>query len=160
MAARKSIFVLTGTRMQGSKDFLPGFGAHDGSARGRMRRRGAEILHGPAGRFAEYGCGVERPVRIAEHLAGEEDEVGVAFGDDGVGLLGISDHADSGGGNCGFGTDARGKGCLESGTNGDDRVRNLAAGGAIDEVDPMGAEMAGKGDGVINGPAAFNPIGG
>jgi len=49
---------------------------------------------------------------------------------------------------------------LESGTNGDDRVRNLAAGGAIDEVDPMGAEMAGEGDGVINGPAAFNPIGG
>ncbi len=140
--------------------FLSGLRARDSGARGRIRRCGAKILHGPACRVAEYGCGVERPVGIAEHFAGEEDEIGVAFGDDGVGLLRVCDHADGGGGNRGFGTDARGKGCLKRRTNGDDRVRNLAAGGAIDEVDAMGAEMAGEGDGVINSPAAFNPIGG
>jgi len=103
---------------------------------------------------------VKRPVRIAEHLAGEEDEVGLAIGDDGVGLLRISDHADRGSGDCGLGTNARGEGCLECRTDGDGGVGNLTAGRAVDKVDAMGAEMAGEGDGVVHGPSAFDPVGG
>lgn len=125
-----------------------------------MRRCGAKILHRPACGFAKYSRGVERPVWIAEHFAGEKDEVGAAFGDDCVGLMRVCDHADGGGGNRGFGPDARGKRRLERGADRDDGVRNLAARGAIDEVDALGAEMAGEGDGVIDSPAAFNPIGG
>ncbi len=123
-----------------------------------MRRRGAQVLHGPACGFAESGCGVQRPVWVAEHLAGEEDEIGVALGDDGVCLLGISDHAYGRGGNGALGADACGERCLESRTDGDSRVRDLSTGGAIDEVDAVGAQMAGESDGVVDGPAAFHPI--
>ena len=103
---------------------------------------------------------MERPVGIAEHFAGEEDEIGLAVGDDCVGLLRIGDHADGGGGDGGFGADARGEGNLVAGADGDFCVGNEAAGGDVDEVDAVGAEMAGESDGVVDGPAAFGPVGG
>jgi len=83
--------------------------AGDGGAGGGVVGRGAEVLFGPAGGFGEGGCGVERPVGIAEHFAGEEDHVGFALGNDGVGLDGVSDEADGGGGNDGLAADSGGK---------------------------------------------------
>lgn len=103
---------------------------------------------------------MERPIRIAQHFAGEEDEVGVTFGNDGVGLLRVGDHADGGSGDGGLGADPRGEGGLKRGAYGNLRVGNLTAGGAIDQVDAMGAEMTREGNGFIDRPAAVGPIGG
>ena len=100
------------------------------------------------------------PVGITEHLASEEDEIGPALGDDCVGLMRVGDHANCGSGNGSFGADARGKGSLETGTDGDSCVRSQAARGDVDEVDAVSAKMASESDGLIGGPAAFNPVGG
>ena len=135
-----------------------GFGACNGRASWRMRRCGAQVLQGPACGFAESCGGVQGPVRVAEHLAGKEDEIRLTVGDDGVCLLGIGDHAHGRSRNGGLGPDACGEGCLERWTDGNGCVRDLATGGAIDEVDAVRAQVAGEGDGVVNGPAAFNPI--
>ena len=92
---------------------------------------------------------MQGPVGIAEHFAGEEDEIGLALGDDGVGLMRVGDHADGSSGSGGFGADARGKGSLETGTDGDLCVRNQAAGGDVDEVDAVGTQETAEGDGVV-----------
>ena len=115
--------------------------------------RGAEVLGRPAGGLAESGSGVEGPVGVAEELAGEEDEVGLAGGDDGVSLGRISDEADGGGGDVGFAADAGGEGDLEAWADGDFGVGDLAAGGDIDQINAMVAEEMGELDGVVDGPA-------
>jgi hypothetical protein len=96
---------------------------------------------------------VKGPVGIAEELAGEKDEVGFARGDDGVGLGGIGNHADGGGGDAGFATDAGGEGDLEAGADGDFYVGNEAAGGDVDEIDAALAEEEGELDGLVDVPA-------
>ena len=98
------------------------------------------------------------PVGIAEHLAGEEDEIGLALGNDCVGLMRVGDHADGGSGNGGFGADARGKGGLETGTDRDRCVRDEAAGRDVDEIDSAGAKMASERDGVVWRPSTVCPI--
>ena len=57
-----------------------------------------------------------------------------------VGLRGLGDHADRGGGDAGFGADACGKGDLVAGADGDLRIAAPAAGGDVDEVDAVLAE--------------------
>ena len=103
-------------------------------------RRGAEILDRPACSFAKGRSGMQWPVGVAQHFAGEEDEVGLAVGNDGVGLRGLGDHADGGSGDAGFGADACGERTWKSGADGDIGVGSLAAGGAVDEIDAMGAQ--------------------
>lgn len=139
---------------------LCGVGALDRGALRRLRRSGAQILDGPRSGFAQFGCGVERPIRIAEHGAGEEDEIGVAFGNDRVGLMRVSDHANGGGGYGGFCADAGGEWGLEGGADGDFGVGNLTTGGDIDEVDSVGAQVTGKDDGIVDGPAIVGPVSG
>ena len=124
-----------------------------------MRGRSAEVLDGPTGWLAEGGSSMERPVGIAEHFASEEDEIGLSFGDDGVGLMGIGDHADGGCRDGGFGADARGEGYLVAGAEGDGGMGDETAGGAIDQVDATGAELPGERDGVVDGPTIFGPVG-
>ena len=119
--------------------------------------RGAEVLGRPAGGLAEGGSGVEGPVGVAEELAGEEDEVGLAGGDDGVSLGRISDEADGGGGDVGFAADAGGEGDLEGGTDGDFGVGDHAARRDINEINAMVAEEMGELDGVVDGPTAALP---
>ena len=83
---------------------------------------------------------MERPVGIAEHLSGKEDEIGLAGGNDAVGLNGIGNEADGGRGNVGFAPDSGGKLNLKTGTDGNLRVGDLAAGRNIDQVDATIAE--------------------
>jgi hypothetical protein len=140
-----------------------GVGTGDGSARGRAARSGAQILHGPGCRFIECSGSVERPIRIAQHFAGEEDEIGLAAGDEVVGLMRVGDHADGGGGNGGFGANASCEGSLECGPDGNLGIGDLAAGGNVDEIDAVCAEMTGESDGFVDGPAIpaiFGPVGG
>jgi hypothetical protein len=56
--------------------------------------------------------GVNRPVGIAEHFAGQEDKVSAAFRDDAIGLERVSDEADRSSGNDGFAANAFGEGDL------------------------------------------------
>jgi len=102
---------------------------------------------------------VDGPVGVAEELAGEKDEVRLTVGDDGVGLRGIGDEADGGGGYVGFAADSLGELDLEAWNDGDFRVGYLAARRAIDEVDAVIAEMMSELDGFVGIPAAFRPIG-
>ena len=55
------------------------------------------VLDRPGRLDAEVLRGLDRPVRLAEQLAGEEDQVGVAAGDDLVGLRRLGDQADRAG---------------------------------------------------------------
>jgi len=103
---------------------------------------------------------MQRPIRIAQHFAGEEDEVGVTVGNDGVGLLRVRDHADGGRGDGGLGADPRCEGGLKRASHGDFCIGNQPAGGTIDQIDAMGTEMTGEGDGFIDRPASVGPIGG
>jgi hypothetical protein len=43
-------------------------------------RRGADILRGPTGWFAERGRSMERPIGIAQQFAAEQNQIGVAPG--------------------------------------------------------------------------------
>jgi hypothetical protein len=85
---------------------------------------------------------VQGPVGIAQHFAGEKDHVGVAGGDDLIGLCGFCDHADGGRGNSSFSPDAGGERHLETGADGNAGVRNLAARGDVDEVNAMSGQQA------------------
>lgn len=122
-----------------------------------MGRRGAEVLDGPGDGFAQSSGSVERPVGVAQHFAGQEDEVGFAGGDDGVGLLRLGDHADGGSGDGGFGANAFGERGLEGGADGDFGVGDQSSGRDVDEVDAMGAEVTGEGNRFVDGPAGLRP---
>src|ERR1700679_422073 len=138
-----------------------GSGTDGGGAGERGLGCSAEGLGRPTGCFVEGCGGVKGPIGIAEELAGEEDEVGFAGGDDGVGLGGIGDHADGGGGDVGIAADASGEGDLIAGADGDLYIGNKAAGRDVDEVDAAFAEEVGEPDGLVDVPAAIlRPIGG
>lgn len=68
------------------------------------------------------------PVGVAEEFAGEENEVGLAAGDDGVGLGGVGDETDCGSGDICFAADAFGELRLEAGAYGDFCVGDEASG--------------------------------
>ena len=123
---------------------------------GRAGEGGRTVAGGAVSHFARSCCtghftstpraraASERPVRIAHQLAGEEDGVGAAGGDDFVGLGGLGDHADGAGGDPGFGADRVRERDLVAGGDRDLRVGDEAAGGAVDEVD---ARSRGRGRG-------------
>ena len=101
---------------------------------------------------------MDRPVGVAEHFARHEDEVGLALVDDAVGLGGLGDHADGGGGDGGFVADASREVDLIAGREGNFGVGDVAAGRAVDQVNAVFAQEAGKLNRVVDGPAAFRPV--
>ena len=124
-----------------------------------MGRGGAEILRGPRGGFAESGGGVERPVGVAQEFTSDDNEVGLAGADDVRGLSGVGDHADGAGEDAGLGADGFREGRLIAGAEGNGRAEDIAAGGAVDEVDTAVAEESGEADGLREIPAAFGVVG-
>src|SRR6476646_5010691 len=70
---------------------------------------------------AEPGGGVPRPARVVKHRAGERDSVGLAAGDDRLGLLGLGDQADGDRRQANLGLDAL-------------RERHLVAGPELDRL--------------------------
>jgi len=98
---------------------------------------------GPTSGLAQGSGGVQREVGIAEHFAGEEDEIGFAIGHNVIGLNGIGDHADGCGGDVGFAADSGGELDLEAGAGRNLGVGDLAARGAVDEIDAVVAEEMG-----------------
>lgn len=78
---------------------------------------------------------MERPVRIAQQFAPEKNEIGLALGNDGIGLGGVSNQTNGCGGNGCFATDSGRKLNLKSRSGGDLGVGNLTAGRNIDKID-------------------------
>ena len=114
-----------------------------------MRRRGAQILLRPTGRLSENSRGMERPVGVAEQFSAEENEIGLALSNDGIGLDGVSNQANGSSGNGCLATDSGGKLDLESGARGDLGVGNLAAGGNVDQIDAVLAKEPGDLNGFV-----------
>ena len=107
---------------------------------------------------------MEGPVGIAEELAGEEDEVGLAVANDLVGLRGGGNHAYGAGGDGGFAADGFGVDDLVAGTDGNLLGGMVAAGGDVDEVYACLLEELGEGYGLGEIPAFAerfcDPVGG
>jgi hypothetical protein len=108
-----------------------------------MMRCGAEVLGGPTGGFAEGCGGVDREVGITEHFASEKDEIGLAVGHNFIGLSGVGDQADRGGGDVGLAADSGGELDLKAGTDWNLRIGDLAARRDIDQIDAVIAEEMG-----------------
>ena len=104
---------------------------------------GAEILCRVADWKSELVSDVEWQIGVAEELAGDEDQVGFFFGEDGAGLGGGGDQADGGGHHAGFAADAFGEGDLVAGGYGNFCVGRVAAAGAIDQVDAQRGKLIG-----------------
>lgn len=121
---------------------------------------GAQILARRFDRGAEGLRGAHGEVRIAEQFASDENEIGLSGFQNRFGLLWFGDHADGAGEDFGIAADLRGERDLVAGTDGDFGVERVAAGGGIDEIDAERLDVAGELDGVFDGPAAFDPIGG
>src|SRR6185437_1288170 len=92
--------------------------------------RGAGVLNRPGDLLLELVCGVERPVGVAQELAGKEDEVGLVVADDLVGLDWPGDHPDRACGQLGLAVN-------------DLRVRHLVAGA---DRNLLGRVVASAGD--------------
>jgi hypothetical protein len=78
---------------------------------------------------------VERPVRVAQHGAGEDDQIGAALPDDLVGLRRIRDQPDGRRGDAGSAADRLRERHLVAGSERNRRVRDVAARAAVDDVD-------------------------
>src|SRR5580693_2090698 len=129
------------------------------AGRGAVRGR-AEILDWPAYWEAQIAGYCKWPVRLAEEFAGQDYYVGFALVEDGVGLGGVSDHAYGAGEDAGALAYLVRERYLEARGDGNLRVGNHAAGGAIDQVHAERAEKFGEGHGLLDVPAARDPIAG
>ena len=107
---------------------------------------------------------MRRPVRVVERLAADRDQVGTARLQRLLRLLGREDQADRHGLDAGFLANAFGEGNLEPRHSRHQRLGRRgrraedAAGRAVDDIDAERLQLARKGDGVVEAPAAFHVI--
>src|SRR5207302_5610423 len=87
----------------------------------------AKILRGPRYRPAQLRGGMQRPVRIAQHLASEQHDVGLPAADDLIGLMCFRDHADGAGQDAGIAANPFCERHLISGSDGNLRIGDVAA---------------------------------
>ena len=66
---------------------------------------GVSVRNRPRGLDAEVGLGPQRPIRLAQQLAGDEHQVGVAARDNLVRVRGLGDQADCTGHDLGLAAD-------------------------------------------------------
>ena len=90
--------------------------------------RGAQVLIGPCHRSPQCLCGVQRPIRIAQNFASEQDQVGLPTAYDVIGLGGRGDQANSGRWQASLVAYARGERRLEARTGRDYGVWYQSAG--------------------------------
>jgi len=100
----------------------------------------AEILDWPANGEAQVAGDSQGPVGLAEEFAGQDYYIGFALVQDGVGLAGTRDHAYCAGHDSGALADFCREGYLVAGGDGDLRVGNRSAGGAVNQIDAERAE--------------------
>jgi len=102
---------------------------------------------------------MQRPIRVAQHFAGEQDDIGLVVADDLISLSRRGDHADSSSGDIGLTANPSGERRLIAGTDRNLSLLDIAARRAIDQIDPQGEEKARKLDRLVDIPTAFNPVG-
>ena len=102
-------------------------GFSENRTRGRTLRRGAQVLLRPTYAFAQSGCGVQRPIGIAQLGSRQKHKVRLAVGDDCVGLRWFGDEPHCGRGDAGFTADPGGKADLIAGRKRNFRIRHVAA---------------------------------
>ena len=102
----------------------------------------------------------QRPRRVAQRLAAEQHDVGLARLEDVLGLLRLGDQPDRPRRDAGALPDRRGERHLVAGAERDLLRRRVAAGGAVDEIDAERAEQRRERDGVVERPAALDPVAG
>ena len=122
-------------------------------------RSGTEVLFGPARCISKGGRRMNGPIRIAKHLARQQHQVSFSVGDDGVGLVRFSDHADGCGRDAGLLANSRGKRHLVARTHRNPRAGYIAARGDIDQVHSVLAEQPRQLHRLVGIPAAFRPVG-
>ena len=103
---------------------------------------------------------MQRPVGIAQQLAGQQDQVGLAGAQHVFGLHRFGDQPHGASGDARFAADALGELGLVAGADGNFRVRRGAAGGHIDQVHAQRLEPAGQLHRLVRVPAIVHPVGG
>src|SRR6185437_11096806 len=127
----------------------------------RLLRSGlrAPVLRRGIHLAAELGRGVPAPARVVKHAAGECDHIGLAGSDDLFGVARFRDQADRHGGHPGRLLDRLRKRQLIAGRQRNFLLRRYAAGRNVDPVDPTLLQFPGELDGLLDIPAALDPIG-
>src|SRR3984957_130874 len=147
------------SRRLGSEGLLDAVaGGRRGRTLGRIARRSTQILRWPRGNLPEFLRGMQRPIGVAQHFAGEQHDIGLLVADDLIGLSRRGDHADRRGGDIGFAANPPGERRLISGSHWNLRLLDIAARRAIDQIDPQGEQKARKLDRLVDVPPAFNPV--
>jgi hypothetical protein len=119
----------------------------------------ALVLGWPFRSLTQRGGGVQRPVGVAQHLAGQENQIGLAAGNNRVGLRRIGNHAHRSGRHFGFLAYSRGERDLVTGADRDLYVRNHASRGAIDQIDAVRAKEMCELNGLVDIPSTLSPVG-
>src|ERR1700678_3679889 len=119
---------------------------------------GSFVLLGPCDLLLENRGGAKRPVGIAEELASQQDYIGLAGGNDMLGLLGRGDHTNGSGEDSRFSADALGKESLIAGAERNLCLGNDASRGRVNEVDAQRLDLPCEDDGILDGPAALDPV--
>jgi len=104
-------------------------------------------------------CGVQWPVRFAEHFPRQQHHVSLSVADDVVRLFRFGDETDGAGRDPGLFPNAFRERYLKPGTNRNLRVRHQAARRAIDEIDAFVFQLLHQRHGLIGIPTALGPIG-
>ncbi len=99
------------------------------------------------------------PARVVQHGARQRDHVGLAGGDDVLGLLCFRDQADRDGGDAGGFLDRLRERHLVAGTERNFLQRRYAAGRGIDPVDAALFQLVSEFDGLREVPTALDPVG-
>ena len=102
---------------------------------------------------------MQRPVGIAQQLAREHDEIGLASANDVIGLRGVCNEADGRSGDTRFAPDLFGERGLVAGTHRNGGLFDAAAAGDVDQVNADVFELAGEVNRLLRIPTAFDPIG-
>lgn len=102
---------------------------------------------------------MERPIRVAKHGAREENDVGLRRSDDVVRLRGCHDHSHGAGADPCLLADTGRKRRLVTRPDGNLRSWSEAAGRTVDQIDSQRDEFPHQRDGIVDRPAAFDPVG-
>ena len=119
---------------------------------------GTFVLSRPCDLLFEDIGGTQRPIGIAEEFASQQNNVGLSGRDDVLGLLGRGDHANGSCEDSRLAADALGKGSLIAGAERNRCFGNDASRGRVDEIDAQRLGLPSEGDGILDSPAALDPV--
>ena len=103
---------------------------------------------------------MQRPVRVAQQLPGQENQVGLACAQNVLGLGWLGDHAHRARGHFRFLAHAFGKTGLVARAGRDLGIAGRAARRHIDQIHAKHTQASGQLDGFVRVPAVFHPVGG